>query len=71
MSGLGLWGGAGGGKATVAKVQVALTGNARSLQRELERIAKRADTNTSEGLHYVLVRPRHLLLPRLVAAASV
>lgn len=44
-----------GGKATVAKVQVALTGNARSLQRELERIAKRADTNNSEGLHYVLV----------------
>lgn len=42
------------GKMTVAKVQVGLSGSARSLQKELERIAKRADTNSPEGLHYVL-----------------
>ena len=38
----------------MAKVQVGLLGSARSLQRDLERIAKRADTNTSDGLAYVL-----------------
>ncbi len=38
----------------MAKVQVGLLGSARALQRDLERIAKRADTNSSEGLAYVL-----------------
>jgi uncharacterized membrane protein len=38
----------------VAKVQIGLTGTAVSLKRDLERIAKRADTNTSEGLNFVL-----------------
>ena len=38
----------------MAKVQVGLLGSARSLQRDLERIAKRADTNSSDGLAYVL-----------------
>ena len=39
---------------SVAKVQVGLLGSARGLQRDLERIAKRSDTSTSEGLAYVL-----------------
>ena len=41
-------------RVAVAKVQVGLLGSARTLQRDLERIAKRADTNSSEGLAYVL-----------------
>lgn len=45
---------AGGGKVSVAKVQVGLLGSARSLKRDLDRIAGRADTNTPEGLHYVM-----------------
>lgn len=39
---------------TVAKLQVGLLGSARQLQRDLDRIAGRADTNTPSGLHYVL-----------------
>lgn len=39
---------------SVAKVQVGLLSNARELQRDLERIASRADTSTSRGLHFVL-----------------
>eukprot|EP00890_Picochlorum_soloecismus_P004755 jgi/Picsp_1/5280/NSC_02642-R1_protein len=39
---------------SVAKVQVGLLSNARDLQRDLERIASRADTSTSRGLHFVL-----------------
>ena len=39
---------------SVAKVQVGLLGSARELQRDLERIAGRADTSSSRGLHYVL-----------------
>ncbi|KAL3156595.1 hypothetical protein ABBQ38_000885 [Trebouxia sp. C0009 RCD-2024] len=46
--------GSGGGQATVCTVQVGLLGSARGLQRDLERIAGRADTNTPDGLHYVL-----------------
>ena len=45
---------AGAERVAVAKVQVGLLGSARALQRDLERIAKRADTNSSEGLAYVL-----------------
>jgi len=45
---------AGYGKLSVAKVQVGLLSNARELQRDLERIASRADTSTPRGLHYVL-----------------
>ena len=44
----------GAGRVSVAKVQVGLLGSARVLQRDLERIAKRADTNSSEGLTFVL-----------------
>ncbi len=44
----------GANRVGVAKVQVGLLGSARSLQRDLERIAKRADTNSSDGLAYVL-----------------
>ncbi|KAK9819848.1 hypothetical protein WJX72_003190 [[Myrmecia] bisecta] len=44
----------GGERVAVAKVQVGLLGSARGLQRDLDRIAGRADTNTPEGLHYVL-----------------
>lgn len=39
---------------SVAKVQVGLLGSARELQSDLERIARRADTTTPSGLHYVL-----------------
>lgn len=42
------------GKLSVAKVQVGLLSNARTLQRDLDRIASRADTSTPRGLHYVL-----------------
>ena len=38
----------------VAKGQVGLLGSARDLQRDLDRIATRADTNSADGLHYVL-----------------
>ena len=44
----------GGGEATVCKLQVGLLGSARGLQKDLEKIAGRADTNTPDGLHYVL-----------------
>ena len=43
-----------GDRVTVAKVQVGLLGSARQLQRDLERIAARADTTSSSGLHYIL-----------------
>jgi len=45
---------AGGDSISVVKIQVGLLGTARSLQRDLERIADKADTSSSEGLHYVL-----------------
>ena len=38
----------------MAKVQVGLLGTARGMQRELEKIADRADTDSPTGLHYVL-----------------
>ncbi|EPS67126.1 hypothetical protein M569_07648, partial [Genlisea aurea] len=41
-------------KATVLKLQVGLLGLGKSLQKDLNRIAKTADTSTPEGLHYVL-----------------
>lgn len=43
-----------GGQATVCRLQVGLLGSARGLQKDLERIAGRADTNTPDGLHFVL-----------------
>jgi hypothetical protein len=43
-----------GGRVTVAKLQVGLLGSARSLQRDLDRIAGKADTSTPGGLHFVL-----------------
>eukprot|EP00854_Cymbomonas_tetramitiformis_P002026 gene2026-2717_t len=39
---------------SVIRVQVGLLGIARDLQLDLERIAERADTDTEEGLHYIL-----------------
>ena len=39
---------------TVAKLQVGLLGTARALQRDLDRIAGKADTSTPAGLHFVL-----------------
>ncbi|PRW56501.1 hypothetical protein C2E21_4515 [Chlorella sorokiniana] len=39
---------------TVAKVQVGLLGSAREIQTDLERISGRADTESPEGLHYIL-----------------
>lgn len=44
----------GGGSVGVAKLQIGLLGTARDLKADLDRIAKRADTSSSEGLHYVL-----------------
>ncbi|KAH9568021.1 hypothetical protein CY35_03G055500 [Sphagnum magellanicum] len=41
-------------KYSVLKLQVRLLGMARTLQRDLDRIAQQADTTTEEGLHYVL-----------------
>ncbi|BBN03963.1 hypothetical protein MPTK1_3g00940 [Marchantia polymorpha subsp. ruderalis] len=41
-------------KVSVLKLQVGLLGIARNLQSDLERIADRADTSTTRGLHYVL-----------------
>jgi uncharacterized membrane protein len=43
-----------GEKVTVAKLQVGLLGSARQLQQDLDRIAGRADTNTPDGLHFIL-----------------
>jgi len=43
-----------GERLSVAKVQVGLLGTARELQKDLERIAGKADTSTSRGLHYIL-----------------
>lgn len=41
-------------RVTVAKVQVGLLGSARELQTDLERMAEDADTESPEGLHYIL-----------------
>eukprot|EP00249_Psilotum_nudum_P004776 c18274_g1_i1 orf=767-2011(+) len=41
-------------KTSVLKIQVGLLGMARSLQRDLDRLADRANTSTPEGLHLVL-----------------
>eukprot|EP00252_Welwitschia_mirabilis_P016204 TRINITY_DN35777_c0_g1_i1.p1 TRINITY_DN35777_c0_g1~~TRINITY_DN35777_c0_g1_i1.p1 ORF type:complete len:403 (+),score=79.49 TRINITY_DN35777_c0_g1_i1:273-1481(+) len=41
-------------KTSVLKLQVGLLGLARSLQRDLERIAESSDTSVPEGLNYVL-----------------
>ncbi|BDA41463.1 hypothetical protein COCOBI_02-2430 [Coccomyxa sp. Obi] len=43
-----------GERVTVAKLQVGLLGSARTLQKQLDRIASRADTNSPSGLHYIL-----------------
>ena len=45
---------AGGDSISVVKIQVGLIGSARALQKDLERIADRADTSSPDGLHYVL-----------------
>jgi uncharacterized membrane protein len=42
------------GRVTVAKLQVGLLASARGLQRDLDRIAGKADTSTPAGLHFVL-----------------
>ncbi|KAK9846505.1 hypothetical protein WJX81_005518 [Elliptochloris bilobata] len=44
----------GGEKVAVAKLQVAMLGSARSLQRQLDCLADRANTSTPAGLHFVL-----------------
>ncbi|XP_024384563.1 FLUCTUATING-LIGHT-ACCLIMATION protein 1, chloroplastic [Physcomitrium patens] len=41
-------------KTSVVKLQVGLLGMARTLQKDLDRIANQADTTTAEGLHSVL-----------------
>jgi len=42
------------GNMTVCRIQVGLLGSARELQKDLEMYADRADTNTEEGLHFIL-----------------
>ncbi|KAK8589399.1 hypothetical protein V6N13_088251 [Hibiscus sabdariffa] len=49
-------------KTTVLKLQVGLLGMGRSLQKDLNRIAKVADTSTSEGLSFVLTETTLALL---------
>eukprot|EP00262_Sarcandra_glabra_P012074 TRINITY_DN302_c0_g1_i1.p1 TRINITY_DN302_c0_g1~~TRINITY_DN302_c0_g1_i1.p1 ORF type:complete len:402 (-),score=50.31 TRINITY_DN302_c0_g1_i1:342-1547(-) len=49
-------------KTSVLKLQVGLLGMARSLQRDLDRIAEVADTSTTEGLNYVLTETALALL---------
>lgn len=49
-------------KTSVLKLQVGLLGMARSLQKDLERIAQTADTSTPEGLSYVLTETALALL---------
>ncbi|XP_043698226.1 uncharacterized protein LOC122648961 [Telopea speciosissima] len=49
-------------KTSVLKLQVGLLGMARSLQRDLDRIAETADTSTSAGLSYVLTETTLSLL---------
>lgn len=49
-------------KTSVLKLQVGLLGMARSLQRDLNRIAETADTSSSEGLNYVLTETALALL---------
>ncbi|KAL4352082.1 hypothetical protein GQ457_06G019750 [Hibiscus cannabinus] len=49
-------------KTTVLKLQVGLLGMGRSLQKDLNRIAKVADTSTSEGLSFVLTETALALL---------
>lgn len=44
----------GGSRIAVARVQVGLLGLARGLQKDLDRVARAADTSTPAGLHYVL-----------------
>ncbi|KAK9814971.1 hypothetical protein WJX73_003631 [Symbiochloris irregularis] len=45
---------AGADRVSVVKLQVGLLGTARGMQRDLDRIASRADTSGPSGLHYVL-----------------
>ncbi|XP_020595449.1 uncharacterized protein LOC110035548 [Phalaenopsis equestris] len=49
-------------KTSVLKLQVGLLGMARSLQKDLNRIAETADTSTAEGLNYVLTETALALL---------
>ncbi|XP_073103981.1 FLUCTUATING-LIGHT-ACCLIMATION protein 1, chloroplastic isoform X3 [Elaeis guineensis] len=49
-------------KTSVLKLQVGLLGMARSLQKDLDRIAETADTSTPEGLSYVLTETTLALL---------
>ncbi|CAN1168020.1 hypothetical protein LINPERPRIM_LOCUS18990 [Linum perenne] len=49
-------------KTTVLKLQVGLLGMARSLQKDLNRIAEVADTSSSQGLSYVLTETSLALL---------
>ncbi|CAI5477272.1 unnamed protein product [Closterium sp. Yama58-4] len=41
-------------RSSVVRLQVGLLGSARRLQRDLDRIADRADASSPEGLHYIL-----------------
>lgn len=45
---------AGASTGSVAKVQIGLLGLARNVQKDLEQIASKADTDSPEGLHFVL-----------------
>lgn len=49
---------------TVAKLQIGLLADNRSMQKELERIAGRTDTSDPDGLHFVLTETAIQLLRR-------
>ncbi|KAH9303216.1 hypothetical protein KI387_014799, partial [Taxus chinensis] len=49
-------------KTSVLKLQIGLLGMARSLQKDLDRIAEKADTSTPEGLHHLLTETALALL---------
>lgn len=44
----------GGGRPTLTRVQVGLVSLARELKHDLDKIAARADTSSSRGLHHLL-----------------
>ncbi|CAI9271888.1 unnamed protein product [Lactuca saligna] len=48
-------------KTSVLKLQVGLSGNVRSMQKDLNRIAEKADTSCPEGLSYILQETTRVL----------
>ncbi|KAJ4797918.1 myelin-associated oligodendrocyte basic protein [Rhynchospora pubera] len=57
-------------KTSVIKIQVGLSGKARSFQRNLDQLAEKADTSTPAGLSYVLTETTLALLRHLDSCIS-